>query len=150
MTRLRFRRALGTFAAAYTAITILGIATTLAIAELGGIAETPEPLENPAYLLCERFLPALNLAVWTALALVYFRGRADPDLRPESLALGTFWLGLALAVDFVGFVWIQNPISLSAHDFYVGQFPWIYLIYVAVLASPRCALLLRRTREIHH
>jgi hypothetical protein len=26
--------------------------------------------------------------------------------------------------------------SMSATDFYVGQFPWIYLTYLAVLISP--------------
>jgi len=51
---------------------------------------------------------------------------------------GAFWLGVALPVDFVGFVLIKNPISLSPYDFYVGQFPWIYLIYIAVFLSPSC------------
>ena len=50
--------------------------------------------------------------------------------------LGGVWLGLAVIVDYVGFVLIKNPISLSPHDFYIGQAPWIYLIYVVVLVSP--------------
>ena len=36
----------------------------------------------------------------------------------------------AIVVDYVGFVLIKNPISLTPHDFYIGQFPWIYLIYI--------------------
>jgi hypothetical protein len=39
-------------------------------------------------------------------------------------------------VDYVGFALIKNPFSLSAHDFYISQFPWIYLIYLAILVSP--------------
>ena len=61
-----------------------------------------------------------------------------PNLRDEAFALGAFWLTLAVLVDYVGFVLIKNPISLSPHDFYIGQFPWIYLIYVAVFFSPWC------------
>jgi hypothetical protein len=43
----------------------------------------------------------------------------------------------------VGFVLIRNPLSLSPHDFYVGQFPWIYLIYVAIFLAPVCFVALQ-------
>jgi hypothetical protein len=62
-------------------------------------------------------------------------------LRREAWALGAFWLAAAVVMDYVGFVLIKNPISLSPHDFYIGQLPWIYLIYVAVLLSPFCYLI---------
>jgi len=52
--------------------------------------------------------------------------------------------GGALVVDYVFFVLIKNPISLSPHDFYIGQSPWIYLIYVAILISPLCCMTLTR------
>ena len=62
----------------------------------------------------------------------------SPQLRVEAFALGAFWLAVAVAVDYVGFVLIKNPISLTPHDFYIGQFPWIYLIYVAIFLAPLC------------
>jgi hypothetical protein len=61
------------------------------------------------------------------------------------LVLGAFWLAAAMIGDYVCFVRIKNPISLSPHDFYIGQFPWIYLIYVAVLVAPLCSVMLMRS-----
>ena len=49
-----------------------------------------------------------------------------------------------MVVDYVCFVLIKNPISLNPHDFYIGQFPWIYLIYVTVLFAPFCSVILMR------
>ena len=81
---------------------------------------------------------------------MYFRSRQHndpPNLREEAFALGAFWLTAAVVVDYVGFVLIKNPISLSPHDFYIGQFPWIYLIYVAVLIAPLCWVKLAKPKE---
>jgi len=140
----RWSRALWTFAAAYAAITVVATAFCLGVSALIGGGRTVEPLDDPGYQLAEKLLPALNLAVWTPFAALYFRGRAPgPELRREAWALGALWLAAALPVDYLGFVVLPSPISLSAHDFYLGQFPWIYLIYAAVLASPACLLGMR-------
>jgi hypothetical protein len=146
-SRLKYGRAVWTFILAYVAVTILAIALSVSISIAMHVTGAMPPLENPAYLLSERFLPFLNLFVWMAFAGVYFKGLAGNELalRRESIALGVFWLLAAMLVDYVGFVLIKNPISLSPHDFYIGQFPWIYLIYVAVLLSPPCYLTLART-----
>lgn len=140
-TRLNYKRAVGTFIAAYIAVTVLGIALSLGIGVIGHMPESAEPLQNQAYLVAERFYPLLNLLVWGMLAWVYFRGRTATDrlaLRGETFALGVFWMVTAIVVDYVGFVLIKNPISLSPHDFYIGQAPWIYLIYVAIFFAPLC------------
>lgn len=146
--RIRYTRAILSFVLAYIVVTILGIALSISIGIVGHMPESAEPMKNEAYLISERFLPLLNLAVWGMFAWVYFRGRMSGrglmSLRREAWALGIFWLAAAVLVDFVGFVLIKNPISLSPHDFYVGQFPWIYLIYVAVLFSPVCYVMLAR------
>jgi len=148
-TRFNYRRASVTFILAYILVTILGIALSVSIAVVGHTPQTSEPLENPAYLLSERFLPLLNLVVWMAFAWMYFRKRANlADNAGFStrvaFRLGGFWLLAAVVVDYVGFVLIKNPISLSPHDFYIGQFPWIYLIYVAILFAPPCYVLMRK------
>ncbi|HTO72008.1 MAG TPA: hypothetical protein VMR31_19275 [Myxococcota bacterium] len=142
---IRWPRALWTFAAAYAAVTVVATAFCLAAVAWLGDAPAGRPLDSPGYRFAERFLPILNLAVWTPFAALYFRGRARGlAARREGWALGALWLALALPVDYLGFVWLRTPVSLSAHDFYVGQFPWLYLIYAAVLASPLAALALRR------
>jgi hypothetical protein len=146
-TWLSYGRAVWTFILAYVAVTILAIALSVALSIGMHVTGAMPPLENPAYLLSERFLPFLNLVVWMVFAGIYFKRRTGDELalRRESVALGVFWLVAAMVVDYVGFVLIKNPISLSPHDFYIGQFPWIYLIYVAILVSPMCYLTLART-----
>jgi len=145
--RLNRTRAIVTFVVAYVAITILGTALSLACSAMLGAPMTAEPMQNAGYLLSERFLPMLNLLVWMALSWAYFKGRRIDELaRREALRLGIFWLALALPIDFACFVCIKSPISLSTHDFYVGQFPWIYLIYIAVLVSPWCFVVVSSLR----
>lgn len=144
-TTLSSKRATIAFLLAYVAITILGTALSLGIAAVLHTPETVEPMQNQAYLLSERFLPLLNLLVWMAGSWFYFRNSARESLTSrEAVVLGIFWLAIALPLDFVAFVLIKTPISLSPHDFYVGQFPWIYLIYVVVLVSPLCYMKLRQ------
>ena len=145
LAKLNYKRAITTFILAYLVITVLATALALII---GAILHTPAtdlPLQNAAYVLSEKFLPILNLLVWMTLAWVYFKkpsNRADP--RKEALALGAFWLAVALPVDFICFVVIKSPISLSPREFYFGQFPWIYLIYIAVFVSPLTYVTLTR------
>jgi hypothetical protein len=149
-SRLNYGRAIWTFILAYVLVTILAVALSISIGMIGHMPPTAEPMQNQAYLLSERFLPLLNLVVWGLFAWVYFRRRGAMDqgaLRRAAISLGAFWLVTAMVVDYVGFVLIKNPISLSPHDFYVGQFPWIYLIYVAVFFAPLCSLaLLKKDR----
>jgi hypothetical protein len=133
---LRRRRALGTFAGAYAAVTLLCPLLYWALAAaLHKPPASSNPFHDPTYVLAQKFFPLVNLIVWTAFARLYLR-RGD---RRQAFALGRLWLCLALPVDFVGFVLIRNPMSLGPHDFYVSQFPWIYLTYAAVFLSPFCA-----------
>jgi hypothetical protein len=132
------KRASVTFLLAYVAITILGTVLALGIAAIQHTSPTEEPLQNTAYLLSERFLPVMNLLVWMAASWLYFRNSPGSRFSRHAVALGIFWLAIALPLDFVAFVLIKTPISLSPHDFYIGQFPWIYLIYAVVFVSPLC------------
>jgi len=145
---LKLRRAVIAFFLAYLAITILGTILSLAIAAILHTPLSAEPLANQAYVLSEPFLPVLNLLVWMAGSWFYFKD--FPQKRPgleHSVSLGFFWLVIALPLDFVAFVVIKTPLSLSPHDFYVGQFPWIYLIYAAVFVSPLCYTAMSRMLE---
>jgi hypothetical protein len=139
MAELRWGRAVWVFCVAYVLVTVLAIGLSVAIGVLGHMPPTAEPMQNQAYLLSERFLPGMNLVVWGIFAGIYFRGRRDAvSLRREAYWLGGFWVTAAVVVDYVGFVLIRNPLSLSPHDFYVGQAPWIYMIYVAIFLGPVC------------
>lgn len=146
--RLVVARAIGWFLIAYAAVTVLCAALSMAIGAAVPAPDTPDPTKNHAYVLSEHFDPLVNLAVWTACACFYLRGsRRRPPDRQSALLLSALWIGLALPVDFIGFVVIKNPFSLTPHQFYVGQAPWIYVTYTAVVASPWCAAVLMRRRR---
>jgi hypothetical protein len=135
--RLRFSRAVLLFLLGYVLVTILAIALAMSVEVIMQPNHTGKMVLNPAYILSQRFYPLINLIIWIPISWLYFKApEGDSDPRSEAWTLGAFWLGLALIVDLVGFVLIENPISLSPYDFYVGQFPWIYLIYLAILLSP--------------
>jgi len=137
LARLRFSRAAVLFVLGYIVVTILAIALAMSVEAVMQSGYTGKMVLNPAYIISQRFYPLINLIVWIPVSWVYFRTRKDDlDLHKEAKTLGIFWLALALLVDLVGFVLIKNPISLSPYDFYVEQFPWIYLIYAAILLSP--------------
>lgn len=146
--RLRKLSATVWFVVGYVAITIVATGFSLALESLMHVGNTTTPTENPAYVLSEKFFPLMNLLVWTASGWFYFRGQKLTAGSPrDAWLLGAVWLCAAVIVDFVGFVVIKNPISLTPREFYIGQFPWIYLIYVTVAIGPTCALYLRRRRE---
>ena len=135
--RLRFSRAVLLFLLGYILVTILAIALAMSVEAIIQPNHTGKMVLNPAYIFSERFYPLINLIVWIPVSWLYFKApKGDTELRSEAWTLGAFWLALALVVDLVGFVIIENPISLSPYDFYVGQFPWIYLIYLAIFLSP--------------
>jgi len=142
---LNSKRAVVSFLLAYVAITILGTALSFAIAAILHTPATAEPMQNEAYLFSERFLPFLNLLVWMAGSWLYFRNAPQGRISgKDSVVLGGFWLAIALPLDFIAFVLIKTPLSLSPHDFYVGQFPWIYLIYLCVFFGPVCHMTFQR------
>ena len=145
----RYTRATVTFFAAYVVVTLVAVALSMAAEAAMHNPPTSDMVHSPSYVFAEKFFPIINLLVWTAFSWVYFKPNGTATvLAREALTLGTFWLLLAILVDYVGFVLIKNPISLSAHDFYIGQFPWIYLIYLAILVSPILYATLRSKRAI--
>ena len=79
LPQLNYKRAVVTFLLAYIVVTILAIALSVAIGIALHLPQTPEPMQNQAYLLSERFLPLLNLAVWGLFAWVYLRRRTHPQ-----------------------------------------------------------------------
>jgi len=87
------------------------------------------------------------LVVWPVFSWVYFRKRQQEIQGKEvmeTLRLSFFWLAAAMIVDFVCFVLIKHPYSLTPHEFYVEYQPWISLIYISIFLSPFIRLGLSR------
>jgi len=136
---IRYKRAITMFLLAYVSVTIVAVAASMLVDVLLHAPSASSGLQDLGFQLTVPYEPLMNLVIWIAGAGLYFGKQAQqPNRYKEALALGALWLVIALPVDFVGFVLIPSPISLSVHDFYLGQFPWIYLTYLAVLLSPLC------------
>src|SRR5262249_10185282 len=134
------------FLLAYIAITVIGAGFSMVLEALMHPPATDDKVHSTSYVLSERFYPLLNFFIWTAFGRIYFGEDPPGDARArrgEALRIGALWLALALIADFVGFVLIEHPFSLNIHDFYVGQFPWIYLIYLVVFSGPLVAVALK-------
>jgi len=145
----RYGRAVVAFLVSYIGVTPLALGLYFIIAASMGIDLSAEfnIREDNAYALAERLYPILNLLVWTPCAWIYFRGRTALHYK-EALKLGGFWLAIAVPLDLLAFVLIENPLSVSAEGFYIEQFPWIYLTYAAVFAAPLCFVeLAKRFRQ---
>jgi hypothetical protein len=143
--QLRYRRAIALFLLGYLIISVLGAGVAVL---LGSLIGTPPSIAVPnlSYMLYENCLVLLNLMGWIPLSVWYFKGRNDrPGRWKESLALGLFWAAMAILLDFLLFAFMKNPLYIGIHDFYIVQFPWIYLIYLIVFISPFCSTTLRKT-----
>ena len=149
---LDIRRALIYFSIAYGVVTVLATATTVTY---GIIYHTPQPeelgvslLKAPSFVATVPYHVLIMLLVWPVFAWVYFRkrgqGNHDKEVR-ETLRLSFLWLAAAMIVDFVCFVLIKHPWSLTPHEFYVEYEPWISLIYISIFLSPWIRLALSRS-----
>lgn len=124
------------FLIAYAGVSVLGFALYLLISRSRGTSPWDEVdvRHNSSYKFTQRFLPLINLVVWTASAWFYFF-YVDTSYA-NAFGLGFMWLVGALLVDYAGFVLIKHPLSVDHKGFYVDQFPWIYFTYLAVFVSP--------------
>jgi hypothetical protein len=130
------------FLAAYVLVSILAAAVSETYA---AINHSPDPqpgqsiLQAPAFVATVPYHVLIMVLVWPLFAWLYFRKRRSPDAqleRKQSLQLGTLWMVSAMLVDFVGFVLIKNPWSMTPHELYVVYQPWISLIYLSIFLSP--------------
>ena len=139
--RLNFPRAILLFFIAYIMVTVLASATTETYASF---YNTPPPLPGVTVLKSVAFVATvpyhvlIMLIIWPVFAWIYFkkpRQNASQQVA-ETRALAFIWLVAAIIVDYVGFVLIRHPLSLTPHEFYIDYQPWISLIYVAIFLSP--------------
>jgi hypothetical protein len=134
-----------TFILSYIVLTILGFAAYYILAVLMHVSLSANfnIQTDKAYQLSQRIMVLINFATWFGFAWMYFQQTALQSMK-HAWALGGFWLILALPIDYIGYVVAPTPDQLTAHEYYVGQFPWIYMVYVIVLIAPACYLLTKR------
>lgn len=148
--KLNLPRAIVLFFAAYIIVTILAAATTELCGYFGHFPPTvpgASPVLAPVFLATVPYHVLIMLIIWPIFAAIYFkraRSKNRNEERSETLNLAFLWLALAIIVDFVGFVLINHPYSLTAHAFYIDYQPWISLIYIAIFLSPWIRLMLAK------
>jgi hypothetical protein len=130
------------FFAAYVLVTVLAAGLTITY---GTINHSPEPgqlgvgiLQAPAFVATVPYHVLVMLLVWPVFAWLYFRKRRPSSAELElkvTMRLALLWLVSAMVVDFVGFVLIKNPWSMTTHELYVEYQPWITLIYLSIFLS---------------
>ncbi len=149
--KMNFTRALVLFFVAYIIVTILAVATTVTY---GMVFKMPEAspgqsaLQAPVFVATVPYHVLIMLIVWPVFAWIYFKKpeQKNPLLQSEETwYLAFLWLISAMVVDFVGFVLIKSPYSLTPHEFYVIYQPWISLIYIAIFLSPLIRLWFSRS-----
>jgi hypothetical protein len=125
-----------TFLLAYVLVSALGFGLYLIISRVRVTSpwDEVEVHANRSYQIAQRFLPLINLIVWTLCAWLYFAWTRAEDSVAVWIALA--WLIAAVIIDFIVFVAIKTPLSVDRKSFYIGQFPWIYLTYIAVFVAP--------------
>ncbi|HTJ37170.1 MAG TPA: hypothetical protein VL738_28415 [Dactylosporangium sp.] len=148
---MRTGRALGCFAAAYAIVTVLAGASTLIYATINHTedadARAVSPVLSPSFTATVPYHVLIMVLVFTPFACLYWRRADGRDPVRETLRLSVVWTVAAVVVDFVGFVVVQNPWSLTPHQFYVDYQPWITLIYAAIFVSPWLRLAMARSRQ---
>lgn len=131
------------FVVAYVLVTVFAAGLTITYAT---IHHSPEPeqlgvgmLQAPAFVATVPYHVLIMLLVWPVFAWLYFRKRRSESASQESsvtMRLALLWLASAMVVDYVGFVLIKNPWSMTTHELYVEYQPWITLIYLSIFLSP--------------
>ena len=134
-----------TFVLGYIVLTVVGFASYYILAAIMHVSLSAkfDISSDPAYMLSQQLNIAYNLVTWVLCAWVYFR-RSMPLTSQRAWTLGVFWLVVALPTDFIFYVLVPSPTQLTPSEYYVGQFPWIYLVYAVLAISPACLLLTRR------
>lgn len=148
--KIKLTRALVLFFIAYIIVTVLAATTT---ETYSAIYKTPPPSPGMSVLQASGFVATvpyhvlIMLIIWPVFAWIYFKKPQQQNLAQQSvetIQLAFLWLLAAAIVDFVGFVLIKNPYSLTPHEFYVLYQPWISLIYLSIFLSPFIRLWISR------
>jgi hypothetical protein len=140
--KLHLKRALVLFAAAYIIVTILAVTISITYGILANLPEPPpgtSPVKAPVFLATVPYHVLVMLIIWPIFAAFYFKKspkRNPAQQKQETFRLALLWLALAMIVDYVVFVLIKTPFSLTFYQFYVDYQPWISLIYLAIFLSP--------------
>jgi hypothetical protein len=142
---------MGYFLVAYIAVTILATALaftliwTLKLPTAGELGISK--MNDPAFLMSRPYVLAINFLCWTIFAILYDRRRRGGAVSLlEAISIALLWLVSAMVIDFVFFVLIPTPLSLSAHEFYIDYQPWIALAYVSILTGHAISYVLSQFR----
>lgn len=88
-----------------------------------------------AYNKTKPWHPLYNLIILPIFAHLYFKG-LDTVTLSNVMLTSILWGTSAIVIDFVGWVLIKHPLSLTFRRFYIEYQPWITIVYLVMYASP--------------
>ncbi len=139
--KLNFKKAILNFVYAYVLVTILAYAISFAAAIIFKLPSYKDlgvsQFQDPSFVMTVPYHLLINLICWIFFSYIYIKKKGDAIYSfKEAVYLGSLWLVMAMIVDFIGFVLIKSPVSLTPHEFYIEYQPWISFTYFIVFISP--------------
>lgn len=125
--------------AAYFVVTGIGVLHTvfnIVVLHMKSMKDGPGMGEG--YEKTKPWHPLYNIIVFPISAYLYFQGLEAVRLS-NVIATALIWGTITVVFDFIGWVFIMHPWSLTVKEFYIDYQPWITLIYITIYASPLIA-----------
>lgn len=128
------------FLAAYLCVTAIGVLHTVfnwKVLKIGNEKDQVSCLKDvTAYAKTIPYHALYNLVVFPVFAYLHFSLNAPADFWKHVFAVAGIWAGLAIMIDWIGWIVIPHPWRCTYKDFYVDYQPWITIIYAVILISP--------------
>ncbi|MDE6106404.1 MAG: hypothetical protein K2F84_04850 [Bacteroidales bacterium] len=123
------------FWAAYVVVTFIGCMHCIFNIYVLHMRPMDEHGMGEAYEKTKPWHPLYNLLLYPVAGWLYMRGLPDPTWQ-AALWTGLLWAGICIVFDFVAWVLVKHPWTLSFKEFYVRYQPWISMIYVIIFIAP--------------
>ena len=140
--RFSFKYAMINFLWAYIIVTLLAYSLSYAMGTIFNLPSAEElgvsMFEDPAFVKTVPYHLFINFICWTFFGYRYLKKINAVHIQ-FTYYLSCGWLIVAIVVDFVGFVLIKSPVSLTPYQFYIEYQPWISVTYAIVFISPLVA-----------
>ena len=96
--------------------------------------------EIKPYVKTIPYHPLYNIVVWPIISHFYFLNQT-PSIE-RALSLGFSFMSITMVLDYVMWVLIKHPLSMSIEEFYVKSQPSLALCYLVTFISPMSYLLI--------
>lgn len=130
------------FWASYVVVTLLGMLHTVFNIFVLKMKPMDDKSLGEGYEKTKPYHPIYNIVLFTAGGYLYLQTLSAPSWV-DALLTGIIWFVIAFVIDYIGWIKIKHPWSLTTKQFYVEYQPWITWVYIAIGISPVLAQAIR-------